>query len=184
MKRTTAAGAALALMFTLAACGDDDNGDNGTPGDTTTPVDTDPTGAPGDDTDPTGMPGDDTDTTGAPGDDTGAGSESMACEAFFGGPAPLEDRVEAAHDQLATGEWDVMTYGEVQLLSQRILELEAQADDEAEVLERINAPFVEITTGYQDALMDEDVEDPYADLPDADTADSEAALGELVEWCS
>lgn len=184
MNRTTAAGAALVVLVGLAACSDDATGSDDTaeptPGSTET---SDATGAHG--TDNGDSTTDTGDTTGGPDDastSTDGPEESpdiAVCQEFFGTPGPLVSRVDEAHAQVTEGEWDVTTFGEVQLLSQRLTQLSESADETADLLDRMNAPFIEITDAHADASGN----DPYADLGTADTEDSETALTEFMDVC-
>lgn len=178
MKRMTWAAAAAVLAFGVASCGGDEiptpdeAGQNGSEGESTGGMDE----------------GTDGESTGGMDEGTDGGSTDAVCAGFFDGARPLADRTEDARATLEAGEaTDVETYGEIALLKQRIDGVLMQDSEHTELLERVNAPFAEVVSDFQEAegnLDPEDPEaDPYAELGSYDVADSAAAQDELASAC-
>lgn len=171
MRRTTLT-AALGLALFLTGCSSE--GDTGS-GDT-------PSAA------SQGSAGTDTDAASATGDAAGetAPMSDPVCAGFFQtGAVTLAERAEADRGLLEGGQTlDPATWGEVNLLSQRIDKLlpEAAADQGA-LLERINAPFVEASKAVLDS-EDQTPTDPEITVPEIDVTDSAAAQEELQTACA
>lgn len=172
MRRTTVT-AALGLALVLAGCSDDgDTGTEGTTTGTTTEADADAATATGD----------------AAGETAGAAavSDDPACTGFFAnGAVTLAERAGNNRDVLEAGDTlDPASWGEINLLSQRIVSLSEDASGEqAQLLERVNAPFVEAS---QAVLEDEEQAptDPEITVPEIDVTDSAAAQDELEAACA
>lgn len=171
MRRTTLT-AALGVALVLAGCSSDGGDTTGTE-----------TAA--------GQSAEDTAAGTDAGDAGGEATEAAAmddpvCAGFFqSGPVTLAERAQQDRDVLAAGETlDPASWGEISLLNQRIVELAAQAEgDQAALLERINAPFVEAT----DAVLSDDDQSPTDDeitVPEIDVTDSGAAQDELETACA
>ncbi|MDO5635566.1 MAG: hypothetical protein Q4G34_11980 [Micrococcus sp.] len=129
----------------------------------------------------------DMDASTAGGQDGAAGGEMSdeICAGFFQNPGnTLADRSDAARDALEAGEVsDPASWGEVNLLSQRIRDLAENADGEhKDLLERINEPFLETS-----AVVHDDPEvsasDDEIDVPEIDVTDSAAAQEEFATAC-
>lgn len=170
MRRITLTAAALGLGLALTACGTD--ADETAPGAGTS---TSTSTAAGDEA------AESTST-----DVTQAVMDDPACAGFFQtGPVTLADRAQADRDLLEAGAvTDPATWGEVNLLSQRITQLvDAGGEDQAALLERVNAPFLEASA----AVLDDDEQlptDPEITVPEIDVTDSAAAQGELEAACT
>ena len=168
MRRIPLTAAALGLGLVLTACGTDAD-------ETTTGAGAGTTQTAGDEAAAsTGADG----TTQAPMDDA-------ACAGFFQtGPVTLAERAEADRTMLEAGEvGDPASWGEVNLLSQRITDLVEEGGEHAALLERVNAPFVEAS----DAVLDSDEQlptDPEITVPEIDVTDSAAAQAELEAACT
>ena len=112
--------------------------------------------------------------------------DDPVCAGFFqSGPVTLAERAQQDRDVLAAGETlDPASWGEISLLNQRIAELAEQAEgDQAALLERINAPFVEAT----DAVLEDDDQSPTdaeITVPEIDVTDSGSAQDELETACA
>ena len=164
MKRTTLIAAVMTLGLTLGACGGDEgdapNGDDA------------------------GATQDGSAATGEMGDETGAGSYAdPACEEFFTEGGPLADRAEAAREALDNGEIvDLPSYGEVNLLEQRISATAQDAPEEiAALLEQVNQPFTETVDAVNGGALD--AESGEISLPEIDTQASADAQAELETAC-
>lgn len=170
MKRTTLIAAVMTLGLTLSACGGDDNGDEPTGGDTA------------ESTQDAGS--DDGAATGDTGEETEAGSYAdPACEEFYTQGGPLADRAEAAREALDNGEIvDLPSYGEVNLLEQRISATAQDAPEEiAALLEQVNQPFTETVDAVNGGALD--AESGEISLPEIDTQASADAQAELETAC-
>ncbi len=171
MRRTTLT-AALGVALVLAGCSSDGGDTTGT--ETAAGQSAEDTAA-------------GTDAGDAGGEATKAAAmDDPICAGFFqSGPVTLAERAQQDRDVLAAGETlDPASWGEISLLNQRIVELAAQAEgDQAALLERINAPFVEAT----DAVLSDDDQSPTDDeitVPEIDVTDSGAAQDELETACA
>ncbi|AXH96327.1 hypothetical protein [Ornithinimicrobium avium] len=172
MRRTTLT-AALGMALVLAGCSSDGSGDGSTT-DSTTSASTDASASSA--------------ATEAGAETTGAAAamEDPVCAGFFQtGAVTLADRATKDRDLLASGDTlDPASWGEISLLNQRITQLGAQAEgDQADLLERINAPFVEAT----DAVLSDEDQSPTDEeitVPEIDVADSGAAQDELETACA
>lgn len=181
--RTTLTTAALGMTLLLAGCSTDTEP-------TTTTTGASPSSAGGSTaTEQAGTSGDS-----APATDGGAGTAAAGgapmsdpvCAGFFQNvPVSLAERAETDRTILENGEVsDPASFGEVNLLSQRIDALLQQAEGEqAALLERINAPFDEASSAVLD---DPEVSpaDPEIALPEIDVTDSAAAQEEFLASCS
>lgn len=171
--------AALGLSLVLAGCSDDGADETVTPAATEegTTENTEETGDAG---------AEETDTAGGTADAAAAAMDDEVCVDFFqSGSVQLADRAEADRQMLDDAQvGDPASYGEISLLSQRIEDLTEDASaDQAELLERINAPFVEV----RDAVLDDPdqtVSDPEITVPEVDTSDSAAAQEEFLSSCT
>ncbi|WP_431473163.1 hypothetical protein [Ornithinimicrobium sp. W1665] len=100
--------------------------------------------------------------------------DDQVCADFFqSGAVQLADRAEKNRTMLDDAQVsDPASYGEVSLLSQRITDLVEDASaDQAGLLERVNAPFVQV----RDAVLDDPdqtVSDAEITVPEVDTTDS------------
>ncbi|GAA5163754.1 hypothetical protein [Ornithinimicrobium tianjinense] len=115
---------------------------------------------------------------------TDAAMTDEVCAAFFQNvPVSLAERAEKDRALLESGETlDPASFGEVNLLKQRIEDLGAEGDQGA-LVERINAPFVEAS----DAVLDDPEKSPTdaeITLPEIDVTDSAAAQEEFLASCS
>ncbi|MEE6294775.1 hypothetical protein [Georgenia wangjunii] len=141
-------------------------------------------------------------------DSTGSGSEATAtatataaaasdspeaatCAGFFEGTGtPLAERAEAARAALSGGEvTDDVSYGEINMLEQRLSDLAADAPAElAEPLEAVNAPFTEAVSTVNDARAQEVPEGEEAagfpDLSIIDVSASETAQTDVESACA
>jgi hypothetical protein len=108
------------------------------------------------------------------------------CAGFFQtGAVTLAERAETDRGVLEAGDTlDPASWGEINLLSQRLVDLTEDASgDQGALLERINAPFVEAS----DAVLDDPEKtpnDPEITVPEIDVTDSAAAQGELETACA
>lgn len=122
-------------------------------------------------------------------DDAAAQTAQMSdpiCAGFFqNGPVTLAERAEADRDVLESGAvLDPASWGEINLLSQRLVRLSQDASGEqAALVERINAPFAEAS---QAVLDDEDKSptDAEIEVPEIDVTDSAAAQEEFQASCA
>lgn len=174
MRRTTLT-AALGLAIVLAGCSTDGSGDGSTAEDTAAGT-----------TSTTEDNGSSTEGTDGGQTTEAAAMDDPVCAGFFQtGPVTLAERAQKDRDVLAAGETlDPASWGEISLLNQRIAELGEQAEgDQATLLERINAPFVEATDAV---LSDEDQSPTDAEItvPEIDVTDSGAAQDELESACA
>lgn len=170
MRRTTLT-AALGLAIVLAGCSTDGSGDGSTAGGTTSTTEDSGSSTEG--------------TDGGQATEAAAMDDPVCAGFFQTGPVTLAERAQKDRDVLAAGETlDPASWGEISLLNQRIAELGAQAEgDQATLLERINAPFVEATDAV---LSDEDQSPTDAEItvPEIDVTDSGAAQDELESACA
>lgn len=176
MRRITVT-AALGLSLVLAGCSDDGADETAAPAATE-----------GSGTQTTGDAG--TGETDAAGGTAGvadaAPMDDEVCADFFQhGAVQLAERAEADRTMLDDAQvGDPVSYGEISLLSQRLEGLVEDASaDQALLLERINAPFVEV----RDAVLDDPdqtVSDAEITVPEVDTTDSAAAQEELLTSCT
>lgn len=186
MKHTPALGACLALLLGLAACGSGEgetparpDAASSEPAEPTPPAETAP-GTAGPTPPPNEGREDQQHPTSTPQEPAEIPPDLAVCQEFFDGPGPLAGRVDDAQDQVSAGEWDALSYGEVNLLSQRLSQLSDRSVEPAAVIDRMNAPFLEITASYQEGGGD----DRYADLGTTDPADSRDALEEFLDFCT
>lgn len=111
-------------------------------------------------------------------------ADDPVCQDFLAGQGtPLDERAATQLEVVAAGDdLDPVSFSEVTLLSGRLSTLAEGADgDHAALLERIDAPLVEVNDAVVEAgTRTEDV----IDIPDVDTTDAQAALEELVSTCS
>ena len=178
MRRITVT-AALGLSLVLAGCSDDGADETVTPAaneDSTTEDGTT------ENTEETGDAGAE-ETDGAA--DAAPMDDEVCVDFFQSGAVQLADRAETDRQMLDDAQvGDPATYGEISLLSQRIEGLVEDASaDQAELLERINAPFVEVRDTVLDD-PDQSVSDPEITVPEVDTTDSAAAQEELLSSCT
>ena len=132
-------------------------------------------------------------TTGGPTDqaDVAAGMPDPAdmsdasCSAFFEGAAPLAARVIDARELLVTGAESSLIpldYAEIGVVVGRVDALQTEASElQTALLERINAPFVELVQVLQADGADAETGEVTYDA--IDTADSEAAQEEFTAEC-
>ncbi|MDQ3383745.1 MAG: hypothetical protein M3519_08175 [Actinomycetota bacterium] len=107
-----------------------------------------------------------------------------ACELFFTEGGPLSDRADAARTALEAGEIvDGATYGEVNLLEQRIAAAAMDApSDIGGLMEGVNAPFTEAVEAVNEgSVVDE--ETGAITLPEIDVQGSADAQAELEATC-
>ena len=173
MRRIPLTAAALGLGLVLTACGTDAD-------ETTTGAGAGTTQTAGDE-----AAGDEAAASTGTDDATQAPMDDAACAGFFQtGPVTLAERAEADRTMLEAGEvGDPASWGEVNLLSQRITDLVEEGGEHAALLERVNAPFVEAS----DAVLDSDEQlptDPEITVPEIDVTDSAAAQAELEAACT
>jgi hypothetical protein len=167
VKRTTLIAAVMTLGLTLSACGGDEE----------------PTDAPAGDAGTTADAGAST-ATGDMGGETAAGSYAdPACEEFYTQGGPLADRAEAARTAIENGEIvDLPSYGEVNLLEQRISAAAQDAPEEiAALLEQVNQPFTETVDAVNGGAAD--AETGEVTLPEIDVQASADAQAELETAC-
>ncbi|MCE0486750.1 hypothetical protein [Ornithinimicrobium sediminis] len=182
MKKSTVI-ALLALSLSAAACTTEDPTPPGSP-----TVDSDVAGETADMGSETGDAAEETgDMAGETGDmagETGAMSDPV-CEDVFGGNVPLAERADTNREVMSTGDaLDKAEYGEVNLLKQRLERVaEDASSDQAGLIERINAPFVEASSAVQDGEVTPDEETDEVTLPEIDVEDSAAAQDELEAAC-
>ncbi|MGO0577372.1 hypothetical protein [Ornithinimicrobium panacihumi] len=198
MKRTTLTVTALVLGLTLAGCSTEDDttapttdttasqdagsgDDAGASEDAASTDDAGATGAAGDDAGAS----EDAASTGAAGADAAPMADAVCADYFQTKGVPLSERADKARTALEAGDvGDPASWGEVNLLKQRIERLgEDASGDQAALLERINAPFVETSAAV---LENEDVtpSDPEIEVPEIDVTDSRAAQEEFLASCS
>lgn len=177
MKRTTITATALVLGLTLAGCSVKDDATGGTTGTSTGTTAETPAAT----TEDAGT----TDEAGATSEGEAAPMTDEACAGFFQNvPVTLADRADKARTALTDGTvTDPASWGEVNLLSQRIGALVEGAGDNAELFERVNAPFLEASAAV---LEDPDAtpSDPEISVGEIDVEDSAAAQEELLAACS
>ncbi|CAN5885693.1 MAG: hypothetical protein M3520_04690 [Actinomycetota bacterium] len=134
------------------------------------------------------MAGETGDMAGETGDMAGeTGGMAMAdpaCELFFTEGGPLSDRADDARDALEAGEIvDGATYGEVNLLEQRIAAAAMDApSDIGGLMEEVNAPFTEAVEAVNEgSVVDEETGE--ITLPEIDVQGSADAQDELETTC-
>lgn len=120
------------------------------------------------------------------GDDAGAAMTDPACVDFFEGNVTLAQRADDSRAALAAGEvTEPVSWAEVNLLKQRIQSLATGSDtgaEQATLLERINAPFVEAS----EAVLDSEDQAPTDDelsVGEIDVTDSAASQDEFLAAC-
>lgn len=175
MRRTTLT-AALGLTLLLTGCAGDDAGEE-----QTTAADTATGSAPAADTENTA------ENTGETAENTdGAPLADASCEGFFAtGAVTLAARAEADRAILEAGDdLNPASWGEINLLSQRILELTKDAEGEsASFLARINAPFLEASS----AVLEDPEKSPTdveISVGEIDVTDAAAAQEEYEAFCA
>lgn len=183
MKKTGLLVLALSATVALGACSSEDE-----PNDDTTAVQDDGAEETGDAgaADESEDAAEDTEEAGDSAGDTGAAGSyaDPSCEEFFTQGGPLADRANAARDAIANGDIvDVTTYGEVNLLKQRLDQTTAAApDDISALLEEVNAPFAEtVDVVNEGSVVDED---GAISLPEIDVQGSADAQAELETACA
>ena len=213
MKRTSLIAAVMTVGLALTACStdeaDDTTGDAPPAAEEETPEETeeettedmaedtgdmagetgDMAGETGDMAGETGdMAGETGDMAGETGDMAGeTGGMAMAdpaCELFFTEGGPLSDRADDARDALEAGEIvDGATYGEVNLLEQRIAAAAMDApSDIGGLMEEVNAPFTEAVEAVNEgSVVDEETGE--ITLPEIDVQGSADAQDELETTC-
>lgn len=142
------------------------------------------TEAPGDEAEMTegGVEGEEAGASGMP---DAAAMTDPSCQAFFEGAAPLAARAADARELLATGaesSLDALDYAEIGVVVGRVDAIGLAATEaQTPILERINAPFIELVQAAQAGGQDAETGDvTYEDI---DTADSEAAAEEFTAQC-
>jgi hypothetical protein len=129
--------------------------------------------------------GDMAEDTGDMAEDTGdMAMADPACELFFTEGGPLSDRADDARDALEAGEIvDGATYGEVNLLEQRIAAAAMDApSDIGGLMEEVNAPFTEAVEAVNEgSVVDEETGE--ITLPEIDVQGSADAQDELETTC-
>lgn len=125
------------------------------------------------------------DAAGTAGPEAAPMSEPVCAEFFQTTPVKLSDRAEADRTMIENGEvTDPVSFGEVNLLSQRIRTvIDSASEEQAALLERINAPFMEASAAV---LEDPDASrsDAEITIPEIDVTDSAAAQEEFLASCS
>ena len=188
-KSTTLAAATLAFGLALAGCSTDGGSTTTTPagnetgaGSTTDAGTTD--GAATDDAAGTEAAGS-TEDAGSTGAAAAPMSDEVCADFFQNIPVTLADRAAANREALASGGvTDPASWGEVNLLKQRIDSLvEDASGDQKALLERINAPFMEASAAVLDD-PDASPSDAEITVPEIDVTDSEAAQDEFLASCS
>jgi hypothetical protein len=123
-------------------------------------------------------------TGGMAGETGGMAMADPACELFFTEGGPLSDRADDARDALEAGEIvDGATYGEVNLLEQRIAAAAMDApSDIGGLMEEVNAPFTEAVEAVNEgSVVDEETGE--ITLPEIDVQGSADAQDELETTC-
>jgi hypothetical protein len=127
------------------------------------------------------------DAAGESGDAAGetAAMGDEVCEEIFAGSAPLAERADTNREVMTSSEeLDKAQYGEVNLLKQRFESVAEEASaEQAPLIERVNAPFVEASEAVQGGDVTPDEETGAVTLPEIDVEDSAAAQGELEAVC-
>lgn len=121
----------------------------------------------------------------AAGESGAAGSYAdPACEEFFEEGGPLADRADAARDAIGNGDIvDMASYGEVNLLKQRIdATASAAPEDISGLLLEVNAPFAEVVDAVNEGSVVD--EDGAITLEDVDVQGSADAQAELETACA
>ncbi len=169
MRRTTLT-AALGLALVLTGCSADGDGGSQEP-------------TAGAATDAASVDGEA--TTGDAAGETAEMSDPVCAGFFQTGPVTLAERAETDRGVLEAGETlDPASWGEINLLSQRIVDLTEDASgDQGALLERINAPFAEASEAV---LGDEEKtpNDPEIEVGEIDVTDSAAAQEEFQASCA
>lgn len=199
MKKTTAAFALCAVTFALSAC---TTSDDTPPGSVAGLVEAEEgdeeEGIPEvDELDPSSeveaeLETDGAAATGEPGEAEAAGMPDAAamsdasCQAFFTGAAPLAARAMDARELVAAGaeaSLSALDYAEVGVVVGRSDAIGAEASETlAPLVERINAPFIEVVQAAVAGGQDEETGDVTYNA--IDTADSEAAQEEFTAECT
>lgn len=180
MRKTTIA-LTLALGLAVSGCSTEDEGTD-TPAPATTAEEStseeSATEAPADEATTE-------DAAGTAGPEAAAMSDPVCAEFFQTTPVKLSDRAEADRTMIENGEvTDPVSFGEVNLLSQRIRTvIDSASEEQAALLERINAPFMEASAAV---LEDPDASrsDAEITIPEIDVTDSAAAQEEFLASCS
>lgn len=180
MRKTTIA-LTLALGLALTGCSTED-------GATDTPAPATTAGEATSEESATEAPADEAtteDTAGTAGPEAAPMSDPVCAEFFQTTPVKLSDRAEADRTMIENGEvTDPVSFGEVNLLSQRIRTvIDSASEEQAALLERINAPFMEASAAV---LEDPDASrsDAEITIPEIDVTDSAAAQEEFLASCS
>ncbi len=211
MKKTTAAFALCAATFSLAACTTSDptppgsvagliDAEEGDEEEGIPEVDElDPsaevaseTEEPGESAEMTEAPADSAEITEEPAEgEAAAGMPDAAsmsdpsCKAFFEGAAPLAARATDAREFLAAGaesSLSALDYAEIGVIVGRVDAIGTEATGaQTPILERINAPFIELVQAAQAGGQNEESGEVTFDA--IDTTDSEAAQEEFTEAC-
>ncbi len=134
---------------------------------------------------------DETASTGEPGDAEASGMPDPAamsdasCQAFFEGAAPLAARATDARELLNAGaesSLSALDYAEIGVAVGRMDAIGAEASETlAPLIERINAPFIELVQAAQDGGSNEETGEVTYEAIDA--SDSEAAQEEFTAEC-
>lgn len=186
MRRTTTALTALVAALSLAACSAETEDaaeeatdvveDAGDAADTTED-------AAGDEADDSSASDDASATSGGAAAGAGTMSDPVCQEFFEGMGQPIAERAGTTRDLLETGDpLDPVSYSELSLLQSRIDMLGTEASTEqADLLERVNAPFTEVVDAVvaDDARMEAEIT-----LPEVDVTDSATAQDELEASCA
>lgn len=182
MRRTFTTITALGAALALAACNGDSADDTATDADTPAVETAEDTTDESTDEDMTTAGADDADTT-EDGATAGGMTDPVCAEFFEGQGTPLAERATAQFEVVGAGdELDPVSFSEVNLLEGRIAGLAEDADGEqADLLERINAPFTEVV---QAVVSEDNGNQPEITIPQVDTADAEAALEEFETACA
>ncbi len=149
---------------------------------------------PGESAKMTEAPGDSAEMTEGPPEGEAAGAAGMpdaaamsdaTCQAFFEGAAPLAARAVDARELLTAGaesSLSALDYAEIGVVVGRVDAIGTEASEtQTPVLERINAPFIELVQAAQAGGSDAETGEVTYDA--IDTADSEAAQEEFTAEC-
>lgn len=185
MRRTFTTITALGAVLALAACNGDSADDTATDEDTAAVETTDETTETTDADTGTATADGEATTAGTDGDGaTGGGMTDPVCAEFFETQGtPLSERATEQFEIVGAGDdLDPVSFSQVNLLNGRIADLVEEAEGEqADLLNRINAPFDEVV----EAVTSEDAgNQPEIAIPDVDTADAQAALEEFEASCA
>lgn len=174
MKKTSLLALALSATVVLGACSSEEE-----PSDDTTAAQDGGSDEAGASDDAAGG------TDDAAGESGAAGSYAdPACEEFFEEGGPLADRADAARDAIGNGDIvDMASYGEVNLLKQRIdATASAAPEDISGLLLEVNAPFAEVVDAVNEGSVVD--EDGAITLEDVDVQGSADAQAELETACA